>query len=142
MVFAQIAMRENEITQALRIAQTCTVANHKPCMWTQHGDVVCGSFGIAWTDADIDQCDPRLPFTTQMIGRHLRHLGGHIQWRISIRDDLISCADKRGITTVRISQHLACITFEFLDVELVVCEQNVVLKMFCLRGGVMLQTCQ
>ena len=75
----------------------------------------------------------------QMIGRHLRQAGQGGDNAIRLGDDRIAGGDKGGVAAGGVAQHLTCKPLEFIDIELVVCEQDMVLEMLWRGGGVMRQ---
>ena len=137
MILAQIGMGQNEIAQALRIAQPCTMADHQPGMRPQHGDMIGRGLGVRGPDADIDQRDavPVRPF--QVIGRHLRQLRQGRDRAIGRGDFHIPGRDETGVALRRIGQHLPRDLLEFVDVELIVGEEHMVLEMLRACRGVM-----
>ena len=102
-------------------------------MRTQNGDMISRGFGVRGTNPDIHQRDAAAAFPLQMIGRHLRQFCRLWQRRIGVGDLDIARADKAGVAAVRVARSCAGIGFKFVDVELVVGEQNMVLEM--LGGG-------
>ncbi len=105
-------------------------------MRAQDGDVIRRGLGIRGTDADIDQRDPLAAATLQVVGRHLRHLGRFAQVAVGRGDQDVSRPDKARIARRRIAKGLPRIGFEFLHIELVVGEEDKVLEMLGVRGGV------
>ena len=136
MILAQIGMCQHEIAQTLRIAQPRTMAQHQPGVRAQHGDMVGGRLGVRGSDADIDQGDPATIGAFQVKGRHLRAVGRLGHGFAGARDH-IAGADEFGIARGGVIQRLLRVRGEFIDIELVVGEQDVILKMLGRGGRVM-----
>ena len=135
-VFTEITVGEDEIAQPLGVSEARAMADHQPGMGAQDGDVIGGCFGVRGADADVDQGDAGTVFPFEVEGRHLGKARGGLQRLIGVSDHRVARADKGGIAAGGVGQHLAGVGFEFVDVELVVGEQNVVLEMVGGRGGV------
>jgi hypothetical protein len=127
-ILAQVGMGQHEVAQPLRIAQPRAMADHQPGMRAQHRDVVGRRLGVRGADADVDQRDALAVRALEVIGRHLRQLGGMRERLVGVGDLGVAGATK-AVAAGRIGQRRAGEGLELVDVELVVGEQDVVLEM-------------
>ena len=101
----------------------------------------CG-FGIGGPNADIDEGNARSVGAFKVVGRHLRLLRWRGQRAIGCCDFGIAGRDETGVSAVRLGQHATGIGFEFGDIELVVGEQNMGLKMVRVGRCIMVEARQ
>ncbi|EKD61222.1 MAG: hypothetical protein ACD_54C00341G0003 [uncultured bacterium] len=138
-IFAQVSMGKAEIAQGLAVAQARAMANHQPGMRAQHRDMIGGGFGIRRADTDIDQRNAVPIRPLQVIGRHLRRFRGWQNHPIRRADFLISRRHKAGIARGRIGQRRAGVSLEFINIELVVRKQHMILEMRRIGRSIMRQ---
>ena len=141
-ILAHIGMGQHEIAQALRIAQAGAVTHHQPGMRAQHRDMVGRGLGIRRAHPDVDQGDALPVLPLQVIGRHLRQLGQQADRIVRTRNLLIPGGDEGCVAGPGVGQCRAGEGFEFIDIELVVGEQHVVLEMRRVRRRIMRQARQ
>ena len=102
--------------------------------------MVANGFGIGRTNADVDQGDPRtircdemvcwhLVATPSAVGDQLRRI---VRWRVDIQ-----AASTRQSGIAAVADLLAGPTDEFVDITVIVGEQDIVLNMFSRRTCVM-----
>ncbi|MNE82608.1 hypothetical protein D3C80_1793430 [compost metagenome] len=73
MILTHISMSKHVIAKLLSVAQTGTMSQHQPGMWTQHSNMVGDGLCIGWANADIDHGNTGMIVALQVIGRHLWH---------------------------------------------------------------------
>ena len=83
MVVADIAVREDVVAEELAAAQPRAVAEHEPAMRAEHRKVVGDGLGVGRTDADVDEGDAVAVWPRQVVGGHLREIGGRRGFRSS-----------------------------------------------------------
>ena len=130
-------MGEDEIAKPLAVAQPGAVADHQPGMGPEDGDVVGRRLRVRRADADIHKGDALPVGAFEVIGRHLRQARKLAKVAVRCRDPCIAGADKGGIARAGIAQRLAGEGLEFINIELVVGEEDVVLEMHRVGRGVM-----
>ena len=111
-------------------------------MGPQYGDMVRNRLGVGGTDADIDHGDAAVTRFDQMIGRHLRHAqgrGAHFRRGLARFGDQIARLHECRVSATAIRHQFAGMEAELIDVELVVREQDEVLKMLRACRGVVRQ---
>ena len=142
MVIAQVGMGEHIVADLLRGAQAAAVADHQPRLGPQHREVIADRLGVRRPDADIHQRDPAAIGRDEVIGGHLvtpprgvRHPGAGIFGPLGQVQP--ACAGKCGVFAA--AQLQACPVHEFIDIAVVVGEQDVALEVFCRGAGVVHQ---
>ncbi len=144
-IVARIGMRQHVIAQLLGVPQSGAVAQHQPDMRSQHGEMVGDGLGVRGADADIDQRGARAVGAFEMIGRHLRQArragAGHraVGIQPAIGCHQVARLDEGGIALGPVGHHLQPHADEFVDIELIVGEQDEILEMIGAGRRVMLE---
>ena len=140
MIIAQIGVGQHIIADFLRIAQAPAVADHQPGLGPQHRQMIANRLGVRWPDPDVDQRDPRTVGADKMIGRHLVAAPCRVgQQHPRVRNRLVQIepASARQCGIAVLAQLLPRPANEFIDIAVIVGEQDVALKMLDPGAGIM-----
>src|SRR5262245_2684617 len=138
MILADVSVREDVITELLRIAEARAVAEHQPGMGPKHRDMIGDIASVRRAGADVDHGNARGALLNEMKCRHLRRAWGWRSGRSRVteagiaRDD-VSRLDECLVSRVTRRHTLAADARKGLHVELIVREDHEVLEM--LRVG-------
>ena len=142
MVIAQVGVGQHIVADLLRGAQAAAVADHQPRLGPQHGEVVADRLGVGRADADVDERYPAPVRRDEVIGGHLvappcgvRHALAGILRRLGQVQP--ACARKRGIFPGAELPRRP--VDEFVDIAVVVGEEDVALEVLGRGAGVMRQ---
>ena len=118
------------------------MTDHQPCLWPQHRQMVADGLGVGRADADIHQADPGAIGPRQVIGRHLvpppcgvREQRAGVIHRFVQKQP--TGARQRGI--IVLPQLRPRPINEFIDIAVIVGEQDEALKILWRGAGVMCQ---
>ena len=141
-IVAQIGMGEHVVADLLARAQAAAMADHQPRFGTQHCQVVADRLRIARADTDIDQRDAFAVGTNQVIGGHLVPAPCSVG---QLRAGLVGLlgqhhaarTGQRGIPVL--AELRTGPVNEFIDIAVIVREQDEALEMLGAGAGVVRQ---
>ena len=145
MIVAEIRMGEDVIADPLAGAQPAAMANHQPRLGPQHREMVANRLGVRRADADVDEGDAAAVGRDQVIGGHLvpppRAVGDE---RAGVHAGLVDIeprgARERGVAPLPNLRPRP--SDEFVNITVVVGEQDISLEMFGRGAGVVAEACE